>query len=229
MKTGGAGEAGPDRPTIIRLKSIIGKGAPTRAGTAKAHGEALGPEEAAGAKKAIGVPDGCQFYVFPEATAYFKEKQPSWKARYEEWKKTLRVVEDGEPAAGKGMGRLVPGGHRASSRRPLAAFKQGDSLATRAASGQVLNALAKLIPNLVGGSADLAPSNNTNLKDMGDFGKANPAGPELPLRHPRARHGRHLQRHVPTTAACGPSAPPSWCSPTTCARPSAWRQSQSSR
>ena len=59
---------------------------------------------------------------------------------------------------------------------PLVAFKQGDSLATRAASGQVLNVLAKLLPNLVGGSADLAPSNNTNLKDMGDFGKANPAG-----------------------------------------------------
>jgi transketolase len=57
----------PDRPTIIQLTSVIGKGAPTRAGTAKAHGEPLGPEEAAGAKKAIGVPDGCQFYVFPEA------------------------------------------------------------------------------------------------------------------------------------------------------------------
>ena len=60
------------KPTIIRLESMIGKGAPTKAGTAKVHGEPLGPEEAAAAKKAIGVPDGCQFYVFPEAQAYFK-------------------------------------------------------------------------------------------------------------------------------------------------------------
>jgi transketolase len=58
----------------------------------------------------------------------------------------------------------------------LPAFKQGESLATRAASGQVLNALAKALPNLIGGSADLAPSNNTNLKDMGDFSAANPLG-----------------------------------------------------
>ena len=58
----------------------------------------------------------------------------------------------------------------------LPSFKQGESLATRAASGQVLNALAKLVPNLIGGSADLAPSNNTNLKDMGDFGRANHSG-----------------------------------------------------
>jgi transketolase len=55
-------------------------------------------------------------------------------------------------------------------------FKPGDSLATRAASGQVLNAVARAMPNLVGGSADLAPSNNTNLKDMGDFQKATPLG-----------------------------------------------------
>jgi transketolase len=63
-----------DKPTIIQLTSVIGKGAPNKAGTAKIHGEPLGPEEAAGAKKAIGVPDGGQFYVFPDAQAYFKEK-----------------------------------------------------------------------------------------------------------------------------------------------------------
>src|SRR5208283_5532503 len=78
-----------DKPTIIQLTSVIGKGAPTRAGTAKAHGEPLGAEEAAGAKKAIGVPDGCQFYVFPEAETYFKDKKPVWKTQYEQWKKTL--------------------------------------------------------------------------------------------------------------------------------------------
>ncbi|HUJ76037.1 MAG TPA: transketolase, partial [bacterium] len=163
------------RPTIIQLKSIIGKGAPTRAGTAKAHGEALGPEESAGAKKAIGVPDGCQFYVFPEAAAYFTGRQPEWKKRYEDWKKSFEAWRSENPALAKEWDAW----HSATvalPADPLVAFKQGESLATRAASGQVLNALAKLVPNLIGGSADLAPSNNTNLKDMGDFGRGNPRG-----------------------------------------------------
>ncbi|HTO23575.1 MAG TPA: transketolase C-terminal domain-containing protein, partial [Spirochaetia bacterium] len=163
------------KPTIIQLTSIIGKGAPTRAGTAKAHGEALGPEESAGAKKAIGVPDGCQFYVFPEATAYFKDKQPSWKKRYEDWKKAFEAWRSENPALAKEWDAWH-GGAVALPAEPLVAFKQGESLATRASSGQVLNALARLVPNLIGGSADLAPSNNTNLKDMGDFGKGNPKG-----------------------------------------------------
>jgi len=163
------------RPSVILLKSIIGKGAPTRAGTAKVHGEALGPEESAGAKKAIGVPDGCQFYVFPEAAAYFKDKQPAWKKRYEEWKKSFDAWKKDNPGLAKEWDAWFAAG-AALPADPLVAFKQGESLATRAASGQVLNAIAKLVPNLVGGSADLAPSNNTNLKDMGDFGKGNPKG-----------------------------------------------------
>ncbi len=164
-----------DRPTIILLKSVIGKGAPTRAGTAKAHGEALGPEEAAGAKKAIGVPEGGQFFVFPEAPAYFKGKHPSWKARYDEWHGTLNAWKKENPELAREWESFFGAGVDLSS-ATLSSFKQGDNLATRAASGQVLNAIAKLVPNLIGGSADLAPSNNTNLKDMGDFGKSNPKG-----------------------------------------------------
>jgi transketolase len=164
-----------ERPSVILLKSIIGKGAPTRAGTAKAHGEALGPEEAAGAKKAIGVPDGRQFYVFPEAVSYFTEKQPSWKKRYEDWKKGF----DSWRAENPELAREWDTGFRGDVSlpgEPLVSFKPGESLATRAASGQTLNALAKIVPNLIGGSADLAPSNNTNLKDGGDFSRSNPKG-----------------------------------------------------
>jgi transketolase len=164
-----------ERPSFIQLKSIIGKGAPTRAGTAKAHGEALGPEESAGAKKAIGVPDGCQFYVFPEAAAYFKEKQPEWKKSYEDWKKGFESWKAENPALAKEWDTWFRQDVRLPA-EPLVSFKQGESLATRAASGQVLNVLAKISPFLVGGSADLAPSNNTNLKDMGDFSRSNPKG-----------------------------------------------------
>ncbi|HET6451506.1 MAG TPA: transketolase C-terminal domain-containing protein, partial [Spirochaetia bacterium] len=162
-------------PSIILLKSIIGKGAPTRAGTAKAHGEALGPEESAGAKKAIGVPDGSQFYVFPEATAYFKDRQPAWKKRYDDWKKLFESWKAENPELAKEWDAWHHPAVRLPA-EPLVSYKPTESVATRAASGQVLNALAKLAPNLVGGSADLAPSNSTNLKDMGDFSRANPKG-----------------------------------------------------
>jgi transketolase len=164
-----------ERPTIILLKSVIGKGAPTRAGTAKVHGEPLGAEEAAGAKKAIGVPDGAQFHVFPEASAYFKDKQQPWKARYDAWKATMGAWRAENPDLAREWDSFFRAGMDLSG-LTLPSFKQGENLATRAASGQVLNALAKAVPNLIGGSADLAPSNNTNLKDMGDFGKANARG-----------------------------------------------------
>ncbi|HEY9595097.1 MAG TPA: transketolase, partial [Spirochaetia bacterium] len=164
-----------DRPTIIRLRSTIGKSAPTKAGTAKIHGEPLGAEEAAAAKKTIGVPDGSQFYVFPEAQAYFKEKQPSWKSRYEEWKKLFNAWKSANPDKAREWDACFNGGFDVGA-ASFPAFKQGDSLATRAASGQVLNAIAKALPSLVGGSADLAPSNNTNLKEMGDFSKTNALG-----------------------------------------------------
>jgi transketolase len=165
-----------ERPTIIRLQSIIGKGAPKKAGTAKAHGEALGPEEAAAAKKGIGVPDGSQFYVFPEAEEYFKAKQLPWKARYDEWKQTLEAWKKENPDKAKEWVRYFDDGKADLSAVTLPSFKVGDSLATRAASGQVLNALARAVPNLIGGSADLAPSNSTNLKDMGDFSSSNVLG-----------------------------------------------------
>ena len=165
-----------ERPTIIRLQSIIGKGAPKKAGTAKAHGEALGPEEAAAAKKGIGVPEGCQFYVFPEAEGYFKARQPVWRSAYEEWKKTLEAWKEENPDKAKEWAGYFEGGKADLSAVTLPSFKVGDSLATRAAGGQVLNAIALAVPNLIGGSADLAPSNCTNLKDMGDFSGSNPLG-----------------------------------------------------
>jgi len=165
-----------DKPTIIRLQSIIGKSAPTKAGTAKVHGEALGPEEAAAAKKAIGVPDGSQFYVFPEAAEYFRSREKGWKSCYDEWNSGLASWKKENPELAKEWDRYFGPAAMDIDSVAMPAFKQGDSLATRAASGQVLNALAKAVPNLVGGSADLAPSNSTNLKDMGDFNRSNRLG-----------------------------------------------------
>ncbi len=165
-----------DRPTIIRLESLIGKGAPTKAGTAKAHGEALGPEEVAAAKKALGVPEGQQFYVFPGAREYFAGRLSAWRARYQQWQATLAAWKTENPAKAAEWDSFFSGRAPDLSKVVMPSFPQGQSLATRAASGQVLNAIAKAVPNLVGGSADLAPSNSTNLKDLGDYSKTNPLG-----------------------------------------------------
>jgi transketolase len=163
------------RPSFILLESIIGKGAPTKQGTAKSHGEPLGPEEAAAAKDALGVPKGASFHVFPGTYEYFAEKLPAQRARYEEWRRIFGKWATENPALHKEWSAwMAPGIELPSA--SLVSFAQGETLATRAASGKVLNAIAALAPNLLGGSADLAPSNNTNLKDMGDFSKSNPLG-----------------------------------------------------
>ena len=120
-------------------------------------------------------PDGSQFYVFPEAAAYFKDKQAQWKARYDAWNALFAEWKKENPELAREWGVFFQASVDLSS-VTFPSFKQGESLATRAASGQVLNAMAKHVPNLIGGSADLAPSNNTNLKDMGDFEKATPLG-----------------------------------------------------
>ncbi len=165
-----------DRPSIILLESIIGKGAPKKAGTSKAHGEPLGAEEIKGTKAALGIPEGSQFYVFPEALSYMKEKKPVWDSRYNAWKKTFESWKKENPDLYAEWRKWVENPGLELPAAPLCAFPAGQSLATRAASGQVLNAIAKVVPNLFGGSADLAPSNNTNLKDMGDFSKSNALG-----------------------------------------------------
>jgi transketolase len=165
-----------DRPTIIRLESVIGKGAPKKAGTAKVHGEPLGAEEAAAAKAGLGIPEGAQFHVFPEARTYFESKTSQWKARYDAWQSTFAAWKAANPGLAREWKAWVEDGTVDLSAAAMPAFAAGESLATRAASGKVLNAIAKAAGNLVGGSADLAPSNNTNLADMGDFGIATPKG-----------------------------------------------------
>ena len=113
----------------------------------------------------------------------------------------------------------------------LPKWKPSDKpIATRAAGGEVLNALAKRIPNLIGGSADLNPSTDTALKGLGDFQPAEFGGPgtqgavggsvglrrtQHGVRSSRARHGRGRQRHGGAWRQCCPSAPPSWSSPIT--------------
>jgi transketolase len=167
------------RPSLVMLKSVIGKGAPTVAGTAKAHGAPLGPEGIAEAKKTLGLDPAKEFYVAPEAYSFFAERrkelaaaEAAWNKSFDEWSKKNPEKRALWDAA------FVPGGIDAKKLAAVAvpAFKEGESIATRTASNTVLNAFAQALPNLVGGSADLQSPNAVGLKGIAAYNAATPAG-----------------------------------------------------
>ena len=165
------------RPSIIACRTTIGFGLPTRAGTQKAHGEPPGDEELNGAKQALGWPLEPRFYVPEDVLAYFhdareqgEELELAWKSLFSQY---LREFPEKAGEFERRMKGELPAGWDADF-PVFPADPKG--VQTRAASGKALNHFAAKIPELMGGSADLAPSNNTNLPGMGDFQKESPAG-----------------------------------------------------
>lgn len=157
------------KPTLIACRTIIGFPAPTKGGTHNAHGAPLGEDEIQATKRILGWDPEKSFFVPEEArTAWSrclergKAAQGEWKARFEAYRTAFHALAAEFEAFLSGT--LPKGWEQA-----LPVFKAGEKAATREASGKVLNAAATAIPNLIGGSADLAPSNNTHLKDGGDF------------------------------------------------------------
>jgi transketolase len=170
-------EAETQRPSLIVVRTVIGFGSPNRAGTSKAHGEALGPEETAATKNALGWPLEPTFLVPEGSTKPFEESRQRCHQLEQEWNDLYARYQQAHPedAAdldGRLAGKLPDGWQDA-----IPAFTPGDKpMATRAASGQVLNAIAGKLPLLVGGSADLTPSNNTAIKGRADFEAASLEG-----------------------------------------------------
>jgi len=158
-----------DRPSLIIVRTHIGYGAPTKQDTAEAHGAALGVEEIKGAKRNLGWPSQEPFYVPAEALdrwrkagARGREARGSWQTRFAAYQKAF-------PELGAELERRLAGRLPASWEQALPNLSADAAQATRAASGKVLNAIASKLPELVGGSADLAGSNNTLIKGTGDF------------------------------------------------------------
>jgi transketolase len=162
------------KPTLIILKSVIGKGAPKQ-GTADVHGAPLGDDGVKEAKKTLGLPEDQTFYVHPDAYAYFEEKrkelaqaEADWKAEFDAWSKEnpdLRKMWDAFWNAEQTGDAAAP------------AYKVGDVLATRDASGKSLNCMADRFKWLVGGSADLQGPNKTKVKnDDGTYNAENRMG-----------------------------------------------------
>ena len=158
------------RPSLIICRTHIGFGLPTRQDTAKAHGEPPGDEELNAAKVNAGWPVEPRFFIPDEALAFFRKAveqgeryETSWKAKLAEYQQKY-PVEYSEFK--RGMDGVLP--EEWQSELPVFPT-DGKGMATRAASGQVINALAKKITNLIGGSADLAPSTNTWIKELTGF------------------------------------------------------------
>ena len=162
------------RPSLIMLKSVIGNGAPTVAGTAKAHGAPLGPDGVKAAKENLHIPADAEFYVAPEATAYFAEKAKDFEKANADWDKLFSEWSKANPAKRAEWDAYQAG--KAVAEVDLPAYKVGDSLATRNAHGAALNVMAKRYTNLVGGSADLQGPNVTALKGETDYTPENRAG-----------------------------------------------------
>ena len=163
-----------NKPSLIILKSVIGKGAP-KEGTADVHGAPLGEEGCVEAKKKLGLPADKTFYVVPEAYKYFEERNKELAKAEENWKQTFDAWSKENPELAKKWDAYW--NHKQTAEVPAPSYKVGDSLATRAASGNSLNCMADRFEWLVGGSADLQAPNKTKVKkDDGTYSPANRKG-----------------------------------------------------
>ncbi|BDQ00252.1 putative transketolase [Aquiluna sp. KACHI24] len=158
-----------DKPTLITLRTIIGWPSPEKQNTGKIHGSKLGAEELAGLKVALGFDPEKSFDVSPAVLEHTRKLVDRGAEQHSEWNKQFEAWKSKNPAAADLFTRLEAGQLPADLESALPVFEAGTEVATRAASGKVINALAAKLPELWGGSADLAESNNTTIEGGGSF------------------------------------------------------------
>jgi transketolase len=173
-------EAETGRPSLIKVRSHIGYGAPTKVGTAAAHGAPLGEEELRGAKENLGWPTDETFHVPDGVYDHMREAIEEGRSQQAEWEALLEDYEEAHPEKAeklkRWMNRTPPEGWEEALPTFEATSASGKELATRKASGITLNDLAPEVGYLIGGSADLTGSNKTDVDGRGDFQKENPSG-----------------------------------------------------
>lgn len=173
----GAAKAAADRPSLIAVRTRIGHGSPNRENTSKAHGEPLGDEELALTKQSLGWTAEGRFQIPPEVLAHFREALERGAESERAWQVEWDTYAAAHTELAAEFGRRTAGELPASWDADLPDFATADGpMATRAASGKVLNAIASRVPELMGGSADLAGSNKTLVDDGDDFSRDNRAG-----------------------------------------------------
>jgi len=157
-----------DQPSLISVKTTIGYGMPT-AGTRKAHSDPPGEEAVRETKRHLGWPEDKQFYIPDEALAHFRKAIDRGARQENEWEELVKKYVEKNSDLGKMWQQTMSGELPDGWEKHLPTFDDAEPMATRVASGKVINALAPHMPMLIGGSADLGVSNNTDIKDGGDF------------------------------------------------------------
>ncbi|NJD58555.1 MAG: transketolase [Anaerolineae bacterium] len=168
---------GDPRPSLILCRTHIGYGLPTRQDTSKAHGEPPGEQELNGAKEKQGWPLDPKFFVPEDVLAFFRKSIRRGNRAERSWRNELKAYLAEFPELDTELERRLMGDLPAQWDTDLPIFPADPKgMATRAASGKVINALAPKLPELIGGSADLTPSNDTWIKDIPDFQQVTPGG-----------------------------------------------------
>ncbi|MBK7103951.1 MAG: transketolase [Ignavibacteriae bacterium] len=166
-----------ERPSIIIVKSIIGFGSPNKNNTSEVHGSPLGENELILTKKNLGFDETKKFFVPDEVKKHFSTLKDKGKTEEEKWNNLYKNYKVKFPQEAKLLADMMKGNLGNSWKKKLLNFENyGESMATRSASGKVLNSIVSELPSLFGGSADLTPSNNTDLKGYADFSNKTPDG-----------------------------------------------------
>ena len=164
------------KPTLIALRTHIAYGSPNKQDTHGAHGAPLGVDEVSLTKENLGWPKNRKFYVPENVRREFSKCLDNGRKAETVWNKKFKAYAKKYPELAQNWQKAIAGILPRRWDAGIPTFRDGKAIATRAASGQVLNALAENLPTLIGGSADLAPSNNTIIKSSFDFQKNSYAG-----------------------------------------------------
>ena len=166
-----------ERPSLIRVRTHIGFGSPNRVDTPEAHGSPLGPDEVRLVKENFGFDPDKSFVIPDEVLNYYREKGNKGVKTEDEWNELYKKYKEKYPAEAAEYELFKSGNLPTGWKDNLPVFKPTEKgVATRKASGKMLNAIAAKLPLLIGGSADLAPSTDTNLKDFQSFTNENHSG-----------------------------------------------------
>ncbi len=164
-----AAKAVLDKPSLITIRTVIGWPSPKKQNTGKIHGSALGQEELEGLKKALGFDPTKTFDVSPEVIEYTRSLAKRSEPAISKWQSSFSAWAAANPSAKALFDRLQKDETPAELLDALPTFESGTDVSTRAASGKVLNSIAAVMPELWGGSADLAESNNTTIAGSNSF------------------------------------------------------------
>ena len=173
-------KADKTRPSLIKVNTLIGYGCPAKQGKASAHGEPLGVDNVAALKENINWPCKGDFEVPKEVYDHYKELADNMAKAEDKWNELFAAYVEKYPEMKELWDNYFDGYDMSDLFNSDEYWAKGDKPeATRSTSGTILNMIKKAMPNLIGGSADLAPYNKTNMKDAGDFSKDNYAGTNL--------------------------------------------------